>query len=122
MRLILLKNKDRISNLIRIAGQSRKSDIQAVSRGMRDRLDCTDWVNEHQIAIIQGDKDPVMPVTLMEKKLKELNISPDYFLIKNCGHMSFYEQPEILFSLIEQLCNRAKSAFLSENTSHNSRN
>jgi pimeloyl-ACP methyl ester carboxylesterase len=93
-----------ISVLIEKANKLPVSEICAATRGLKNRIDNSTLLIEQNIHIIQGEYDSTIPLKLMESKLKSKAPSQKIHTIKNCGHMSIWEKPKELFSIIEQFC------------------
>jgi len=102
----LAKNSDNIIELIKKASAIPKGYIQAVTKGMRNRVDNTAFVKTINIGIIQGDKDPIIPFELMAEKVKKDGINANFQVISECGHMGFFEQEEAFYKAINYHCNK----------------
>lgn len=96
-----LKCKPIIATLIEKAAQIPANEIIAATAGMRDRPDYFHLLEQYDIHIIHGDADPIIPTELLESELKKLTSSPAVEVIKNCGHMSIWEDSEALINSVK---------------------
>lgn len=87
-----------ITNLINEASTIPAKEICASTAGMRDRLDNSELMNQHDIYIIHGELDGIVKTQMLEDKISKLATLPTVFTIKNCGHMSIWERPEALIN------------------------
>ena len=97
------KNEQDIETLISGACEIPIREIQASTAGMRDRNDNTVLLDEHNIYIIHGEEDPIIPSELLLSELKKVSKDIQLFTIKNCGHMSVWESPETLIKLMKSV-------------------
>lgn len=89
-----------IYELIKKANEIPANEIIAATCGIRDRKSAYDLMNSENITIIQGSEDVIIPESVLESENKKLKQVPTIYIIKNCGHMSFYEQPIELINLL----------------------
>ncbi len=92
--------KPQIELLIDSANSMSSECISAATRGMRDRLDNKEVVLEKNVVIIQGEFDPIISLSQMQKNLNE---RVEFHVIRNCGHMSIWEKRPELTQIIKQL-------------------
>jgi pimeloyl-ACP methyl ester carboxylesterase len=57
----------------------------------------------HEIKMIHGTEDPVLPNELLEYELAKLSKQPEVFRIQNCGHMSIWENPDELIQSLKTI-------------------
>ena len=80
--------------------------IAYASLAMSKRIDFTELIAQKptDFVIVQGELDAIVPKLIMESKDVLQNVP--YYLIKNTGHMSHFENPnEIKKMLIKELGN-----------------
>jgi pimeloyl-ACP methyl ester carboxylesterase len=99
----IIKCQDIIHQLKQKAYQTPALQIIAATKGMRDRADHTKVLQKHNVSIIQGQFDPVIPEQTMLKQLSTINKKQPYYTINNVGHMSIWEAPESLIKIIENI-------------------
>ncbi len=92
-----------IKTLIQRATQLNPSEISAATRGMRDRTEKYELMNKHEVMLIQGEDDPIIPTNLLTTELDKLKRQPQCFIIRSCGHMSIWEDPEKLINLMNTI-------------------
>ncbi len=98
--------KVEISNLLEEALKMDAFSIAYASLAMSKRIDFTELVAHKptDFVIVQGELDAIVPKLIMESKDVLQNVP--YYLIKNTGHMSHFENPnEIKKMLIKELGN-----------------
>lgn len=95
--------RDHIDRLIERADKIPALEIIAATRGLRDRQEAYTQMNDNQVIMIQGDNDPVIPVSLLNQELEKLSFKPPVFTLKNCGHMGFIEQPDDLIQVLKSV-------------------
>lgn len=98
-----LKCQSNINQLISEASQMDANAVIASTMGMRDRADNTNLMSSHEIAILQGDHDSVIPKKQMDIALDKLETKPIYVVLKNCGHMGFLEQPDVFLQALKSI-------------------
>ena len=98
--------KVEISNLLEEALKMDAFSIAYASLAMSKRIDFTELIAQKptDFVIVQGELDVIVPKLIMETKDVLQNVP--YYLIKNTGHMSHFENPnEIKKMLIKELGN-----------------
>jgi pimeloyl-ACP methyl ester carboxylesterase len=75
-------------------------EIAAATAGMRDRRSSYDVFETHKVRMIQGETDPIVPREILEKECRNLPSPVVVNWIKNCGHMSIWEQPAELIQVL----------------------
>lgn len=102
--LFYAKNVDRCANDIQdLINQARKIPpkyIQAATRGMRDRRDNHEQMNQRDVSIIHGYFDPTIPNEKLDLEISKLSKKPICKTLKETGHMSIWESR---IELIEQM-------------------
>ncbi len=75
------------------------------SIAMRERADFSEYLKENpeQVGIIHGEKDALIPTELLDEKTLGWK---DYHLIKDSGHMSLFEKPRQVMSLLQRMLNQ----------------
>ncbi len=109
----LADNQDQILSLIERASGMPELAIAAATLGMRDRENNAELLTAHEITIIQGENDPIIPLEMMLDHLRLVQVKPDLRIIKECGHMGFFEQPDLFWDLVKGLIETAKTEILS---------
>ena len=109
----LTKNAIQIQRLIKSAGKIPEKHVISVTLGMRNRQDFSDWEGLNQVHVIQGDNDPVIPLEFMKDKIKQSGKQPELMVLENCGHMGFFEQPEMFLRYVLKVCSDTKNERLS---------
>ena len=102
------KNREKcagtIVELISKAKEIPAVEIAACTAGLRDRRAHYELFSRHQIDIIHGENDPILPMTLLETEMAKIDKKARVHFIPDCGHMGIWEAPEalqkILFSII----------------------
>ncbi len=95
------KCKKDIDRLVKKASNIPSKQIISATKGMRDRKDNSNLIKS--VKIIQGEFDPIIPQQMMRDNLSHLNINVPCYIIKNVGHMSIWENPKQLLSVIKGL-------------------
>ena len=90
-----------IDQLKKIALQISETEIVAATKGLRDRVQHYETMNEHEVNLIQGDQDPTIPQEKLNEEVKRLSRMPQVITISQCGHMSFLEQPAQLIKALK---------------------
>lgn len=74
------------------------------SLAMRERKDFSDFLKENsaRIEIIHGEQDSLIPTKVMEEKCHGWK---DFHIVQNSGHMSLFEQPDEVITVLQQLLN-----------------
>ncbi len=101
-----LKYKTEIAVLLKEALKMNSFSIAYASLAMSKRMDFTELISQKptDFVIVQGEIDVIVPKLIMESKDVLQNVP--YYLIKNTGHMSHFENPlEIKKMLIKELGN-----------------
>ena len=101
-----LKYKTEIAVLLKEALKMNSFSIAYASLAMSKRMDFTELISQKptDFVIVQGEIDAIVPKLIMESKDVLQNVP--YYLIKNTGHMSHFENPlEIKKMLIKELGN-----------------
>jgi pimeloyl-ACP methyl ester carboxylesterase len=98
----ILKCKRDIGRLIKKASSIPSKQIISATKGMRDRQDNSLLLKKHKVKIIQGEFDPIIPKDLMLNHLNNLNVKLPCHVIKNVGHMSIWENPKKLISMVRE--------------------
>jgi len=101
-----LKYKTEIAVLLKEALKMDSFSIAYASLAMSKRMDFTELISQKptDFVIVQGEIDVIVPKLIMESKDVLQNVP--YYLIKNTGHMSHFENPiEIKKMLIKELGN-----------------
>ena len=101
-----LKYKTEIAVLLKEALKMNSFSIAYASLAMSKRMDFTELISQKptDFVIVQGEIDAIVPKLIMESKDVLQNVP--YYLIKNTGHMSHFENPlEIKKMLIKELVN-----------------
>ena len=99
-----LKYKEEIADLLEEALKMEAFSIAYASLAMSNRKDLTEMISQEptDFVIVQGEIDAIVPKSTMESKDVLQNVP--YYLIKNTGHMSHFENPnEIQQLLIKEL-------------------
>lgn len=92
-----------IEKLISRALQIPTTEIAAATAGMRDRRAAYDIMNSQRVDIIHGEKDPIIPLEMLNSEIQKLKQTPRVITIPNCGHMSIWENRPALLQAIEDL-------------------
>lgn len=95
--------KDDIQDLIEKALQIPADEIAACSYGLRDRRSQHELFDKHEIHVIHGIDDPILPIEKFESELEKIGGKADVYLIENCGHMSIWEQPQALNESLKKI-------------------
>jgi len=77
------------------------NEIAASSIGLRDRRANYSLFDNHDIQLIHGSMDPVLPNETLQEELAKLAKMPTVHHIDNCGHMSIWESPDDLIQLLK---------------------
>ncbi len=96
--------KKEITHLLQEALNMEAFSIAYASLAMSNRKDFSDLISQKptDFVIVQGEIDAIVPKSTMESKDVLQNVP--YYLIKNTGHMSHFENPnEIQQLLIKEL-------------------
>lgn len=97
------KCRDQISELIARAKKIPSKEIIAATKGMRDRLSNELILKTTEVSIIQGEHDPIINTQdLLEKSATYLSFD-NVIVLKNTGHMSIWEQPEMLINCLKSI-------------------
>ncbi|MBC9812067.1 alpha/beta hydrolase [Crocinitomicaceae bacterium CZZ-1] len=96
------QHKETIDALIQEAKTGTAEWYAYASLAMRERRDFTSFLREHpeKVEIIQGDQDALIPLSAMEERCfgwKTIHV------VKNSGHMSLFEQPGEVLSLLNTI-------------------
>ncbi|UKN00429.1 alpha/beta hydrolase [Paracrocinitomix mangrovi] len=97
------KCSETIQSLIEKAKKIPPDEIAAATAGMRDRKPAYKLVDRGSVYIIQGDSDPIIPISLMESELSKIAHQPSVITIPNCGHMGMWENQSELIAAINKL-------------------
>ena len=104
--LFAVENREKcalaIESLIERAKQIPSKEIAAATAGMRDREDNHNVMENGNVQIIHGEHDLIITNVKLEKELSHLEHQPVIYQIPNCGHMSIWEAPKALSSLIKK--------------------
>lgn len=93
--------KNDINKLINKASTIPSKQIVSATKGMRDRLDNSNLLKLYPIKIIQGEFDPIIPVSAMHDNLIKTKTNLPFLTIKNVGHMSIWEDPVQLVEVMK---------------------
>ena len=96
------KCKSDISNLIKKAKQIPATEIAAATAGLRDRSANYEMMEIGGVTLIHGELDPIITNETLAGEMEKLDHKPLVDRIIGCGHMSIWEAPEILESLIKK--------------------
>ncbi|MEZ4936196.1 MAG: alpha/beta hydrolase [Crocinitomicaceae bacterium] len=82
-----------IQDLVCRAKEMEEIDIVRSTKGLRDRLNNSDFVKNHanKITIVQAENDPIIPLEQMVLNIEQLEKKPKFHLVENSGHMSVWE-------------------------------
>lgn len=91
--------------LILEARNIQVEDIIKTTIGLRDRQDCNKVVQDFhsKIMILQAENDPIIPMEEMRNQIHQLIKKPEFFLIKNSGHMSVWGNLKATKSILKKL-------------------
>jgi len=89
-----------IDHLIEKAIDLPTAEICAATLGLKTRFVNHDVVKNQNVTIIQGEFDTIMTLAEMNLQITEYFPNQKIQLIKDCGHMSIWEKPKQLMSLI----------------------
>jgi pimeloyl-ACP methyl ester carboxylesterase len=92
-----------IDKIISEAKHIPANEIAASTIGLRDRQPAYDLFDHHQIDIIHGEMDPILPMDLFESEVAKLGQKPPIHIIPDCGHMSIWESPEFLITTLKNI-------------------
>ncbi len=96
-------NNSIIKQLVEKASQLPSHEIIACIKGMQMREDLSELMNNQIVTMIQGEHDPIIPMSLLNDKLAILTTTPVVQLIENCGHMSMWENPSELINCLKRI-------------------
>lgn len=103
---LLFKNKHKhnttILSLIQEASGMSAEGIVHGALAMRDRLNQFELVrkNKNRCFFIQGSHDALIPIKEAQKIWKEYSDMNYFFTIPDCGHMSHFERPRSLKTIL----------------------
>lgn len=96
------KHQTVIEELISEAKSGTAEWYAYASLAMRERTDFTEFLKENpnRLEIIHGEKDALIPTEQMEENCRGWK---DFHTIRNSGHMSLFEQPKEVISVLQKL-------------------
>jgi pimeloyl-ACP methyl ester carboxylesterase len=94
-----------ISRLIENAKKIDSKEIIKTTRGLRDRQDNSALVSQNSsiIHVVQAENDPIIPLNDMHKAIKDLKNKPEFYIIKNSGHMSIWENRKATIEVLAKI-------------------
>jgi pimeloyl-ACP methyl ester carboxylesterase len=96
------KHLNTIKKLIAEAKSGTPEWYAYASLAMRERIDFTDFIkeNSNRFEVVQGEKDALIPTEKMQKKCKGWK---DIKIVSESGHMSLFEQPQEVISILKTI-------------------
>jgi pimeloyl-ACP methyl ester carboxylesterase len=104
-----LQFKFEISNLLEEALKMDAFSIAYASLAMSKRIDFTELIAQKptDFVIVQGELDAIVPKLIMESKAVIQSVP--YYLIKNTGHMSHFENPNEIKKMLIKVLGKIES-------------
>ncbi len=98
------KYKGIIDKFIEIAINTKTEGIIAALLGMRLRKDNMDFVHkaDFPLLVLAGDKDRLIPLEVVNEHISPDNENVKVEILKNVGHASFIEAPDLAFETIKK--------------------
>ncbi len=105
------RHQTRIEVLIDTAMNMREDGIIHGALSMRDRKESHEIVRQQKqrCFFIQGSHDALIPMAEAQLIWEQVAHPNHFFVIPNCGHMSFIERPKILHKVLETIVAEAKT-------------
>ena len=95
--------EENIQEIISGAIELPINEIQAATAGMRDRSAFYQFEETQRLSIIQGEKDPIIPMQKMIEEVTLLNIRHELIELKDVGHMSIWEAQGLLIKSLKSI-------------------
>ncbi|MFK8045739.1 MAG: alpha/beta fold hydrolase [Crocinitomicaceae bacterium] len=97
------KCKKHIEKLIEKASEMDIKSVVCATKAMRDRKNNSAVLMVGNVAIIQGENDPVFSKSTMSIHLNTISEKPYFIEIESCGHMGFAEQPSAFLEAVKRI-------------------